>query len=163
MAFYFGAFLIFPQISLHLVFCLIAGVLGLHLTFIFLGREAKSREIYKVKCQSQFKGARKFSSNQFIRSTPSFSTQISGPLQHSLQQFGPMQALHMCFIMFLLVTARFIHEMQRNKYVVASTCKLCSISKRSLKISPFTNILNPMLTSFDKCSISLSQLQLHNY
>lgn len=79
MAFYFGAFLIFPQISLHLVFCLIAGVLGLHLTFIFLGREAKSREIYKVKCQSQFKGARKFSSNQFIRSTPLFSTQISGP------------------------------------------------------------------------------------
>ena len=90
MAFYFGAFLIFPQISLHLVFCLIAGVLGLHLTFIFLGREAKSREIYKVKCQSQFKGARKFSSNQFIRSTPSISTQISGPLHRSLEQFGPI-------------------------------------------------------------------------
>ena len=90
MAFYFGAFLIFPQISLHLVFCLIAGVLGLHLTFIFLGREAKSREIYKVKCQSQFKGARKFSSNQFIRRTPSISTQISAPLHHSLQQFGPI-------------------------------------------------------------------------
>lgn len=44
-------------ISVHLVFCLIAGVLSLHLTFIFLGKEAKAREIYKAKCQSQFKGS----------------------------------------------------------------------------------------------------------
>ena len=51
------AFVVFQQISVHLVFCLIAGVLSLHLTFIFLGKEAKAREIYKAKCQSQFKGS----------------------------------------------------------------------------------------------------------
>ena len=49
----------FLQVSVHVVFCLIVGVLSLHLTFIFLGKEAKSREIYKTKCQSKFKGTRK--------------------------------------------------------------------------------------------------------
>lgn len=121
MAFYFGAFLIFPQISLHLVFCLIAGVLGLHLTFIFLGREAKSREIYKVKCQSQFKGARKFSSNECIRSTPSFLLRSLAPCAIPSNNLNPCK---------FYTHVRCIHEMQRNKYVVASSYKLCSISNQ---------------------------------
>ncbi|XP_020602511.1 uncharacterized protein LOC110041551 isoform X1 [Orbicella faveolata] len=44
-------------VSLHTIFCLIAGVLSLHLVFLFLGRESDSREIYKAKCQSNFKGS----------------------------------------------------------------------------------------------------------
>lgn len=44
-------------VSLHTILCLIAGVLSLHLVFIFLGREADSTEIYKAKCKSNFKGS----------------------------------------------------------------------------------------------------------
>jgi len=47
-------------VSLHTIFCLIAGVLSLHLVFLFLGRESDSREIYKAKCQSNFKGSCEF-------------------------------------------------------------------------------------------------------
>lgn len=50
----------FEQVSLHTIFCLIAGVLSLHLVFLFLGRESDSREIYKAKCQSNFKGSCEF-------------------------------------------------------------------------------------------------------
>ncbi|KAL9985212.1 hypothetical protein ACROYT_G007586 [Oculina patagonica] len=43
-------------ISVHTVLCLIASVLSLHLMFLFLGREADSREKHRAKCQSNFKG-----------------------------------------------------------------------------------------------------------
>ena len=52
-----GRYLVFQQVSLHTIFCLIAGVLSLHLVFLFLGRESDSREIYKAKCQSNFQGS----------------------------------------------------------------------------------------------------------
>ena len=113
MAFYFVAFLIFPQISLHLVFCLIAGVLGLHLTFIFLGREAKSREIYKVKCQSQFKGARKFSSNQFIRSTPSFLLRSLAPCTIPSSNLDPCK----------FYTLELYHVPSNLQHVVSTKCR----------------------------------------
>ena len=53
-------YLVFQQVSLHTILCLIAGVLSLHLVFIFLGRESDSREIYKAKCKSNFKGSCEF-------------------------------------------------------------------------------------------------------
>lgn len=53
-------YLVFHQVSLHTILCLIAGVLSLHLVFIFLGRESDSTEIYKAKCKSNFKGSCEF-------------------------------------------------------------------------------------------------------
>lgn len=53
-------YLLFQQVSLHTILCLIAGVLSLHLVFLFFGRESDSRDIYKAKCQSNFKGSCEF-------------------------------------------------------------------------------------------------------
>ena len=53
-------YLVFQQISVHMILCLIASVLSLHLMFLFLGREADSRKMDKAKCQSNFMGSREF-------------------------------------------------------------------------------------------------------
>ena len=53
-------YLVFQQVSLHTILCLIAGVLSLHLVFLFLGRESDSIDVYKAKCQSNFKGSCEF-------------------------------------------------------------------------------------------------------
>lgn len=44
-------------ISLHMGLCLVTGVFGLHLMFLFMGREVKSRNIHKAKCLSNYQGS----------------------------------------------------------------------------------------------------------
>ncbi|PFX29831.1 uncharacterized protein LOC111324361 [Stylophora pistillata] len=44
-------------ISLHMALCLVTGVFGLHLIFLFMGREVESRNIHKAKCQSNYQGS----------------------------------------------------------------------------------------------------------
>ncbi|XP_068710997.1 uncharacterized protein [Montipora foliosa] len=45
-------------VSIHAAFCLVVGVLSLHLINIFVVKEAKSRDLHWTKCQSNFKGSK---------------------------------------------------------------------------------------------------------
>lgn len=48
------------QVSVHAAFCLVVGVLSLHLINIFFVKEAKARKLQWAKCQSNFQGSSKF-------------------------------------------------------------------------------------------------------